>query len=503
MRIHVANYRTTLEGAYGLILTANSVEKLAVDLALAERARADIGRETVGAGLHYADPHIMLHLTGAPGGSQPNSVGRLAKHMLVKPQPRPAFILLVGFGWGDPNKTCIGDVLVATEIASINRRIEQEGTMYQAVRPVNRLPPASGFASRLQHPAQNFSIVPGPMASLEAFIANNELRDELLAQFPEVVGGEMEAYDFLPDCDQIPWAVIKGVSDHGGNDTDKEAQKLAAANAASLVLPLIRLLAADGHIAAPERSDMRRQGLESAITGKGMSISWRRDTRYLNDYLNDELWEPLLFRLDQYAGDDAQEGGMLEALTALILEIVQNSIRHGRSPSVEIDFNETKVVVSDQAEAFDLAKLQQSAKGGGDAWRALHESYLSQGYLTFDQKRKGGRNNYSFRFEKLSQELQIAKRQCSASIERGAIGALWQDSEVLSYPPKCETLHVDVKKVFLYSRRIDLATAIGSELEAGKKVFIECANADQAAYYQNRLAAHEGPQLRIYVKGRT
>lgn len=43
---------------------------------------------------------------------------------------------------------------------------------------------------------------------------------------------------------------------------------------------------------------------------------------------------------------------------------------------------------------------------------------------------------------------------------------------------------------------------LAAEIEAGKRIFVECAHAKQAAYYQNKLAAYDGPKLHIYVNGR-
>lgn len=502
MIIHVVNYRAELDGTYGLILTSNSKEKEAVDVALGHRKRGDVGRETLGASLHYADPNILLHLTGTAGGSKINSVGRLVRHMLSAPRPRPAFVFLVGFGWGNPEKTKIGDVMIATEVVAINRRTVSGGTTFQAERPANRLPPIAELASGLPVSTGLSSIVPGPMASLETFLADDAARDELLAQHPDVVGGEMEAYDFLHDCADIPWAVIKGVSDHGGDNPDKAKQSIAASNAASQILPLIDLLTAEGHIVAPAAKGARRQNLEAAIVGEAMSISWSGDLAKLNDYLNDELQETLLMRLQQYAGDQAGEAGLLDALAAFILELVQNSLRHGRSPSVAIDFHETKLVVSDQSPPFALDGLRASEKGGGEAWRALHDRYVEDGLLTIYQTPSDKGNIYSFQFRKLSAELRTAKDRCSATIEPGTIGSQRQHSEILTYADGCETLYVDARWILMYSRRIDLAGAIAIEIEAGKKIFVECGTAEQEAYYQDKLAAYEGPKLHIYVSDR-
>lgn len=502
MIIHVVNYRAELDGAYGLIVTSNSKERQAVDVALGRRARADIGRETRGASLHYADPNILLHLTGTAGGSKIDSVGRLVRHMIGAPRPRPAFLFLVGFGWGHPQKTKIGDVMIATEVVAINRRTVSGGTTFQAERPTNKLPPMVELAAALLAPNRSFAVLPGPMASLETFLAEDAARDELLAQYPDVIGGEMEAYDFLHDCADIPWAVIKGVSDHGGDAQDRLFQEIAAENAASQILPLIDLLTTEGHIVVPEAEGARRQNLETAIAGQAMSISWSGDLAKLNDYLNNEIQETLLLRLQQYAGDQAGEEDLLEALAAFSLELVQNSLRHGRSPSVAIDFHETKLVVSDQSPPFALDGLRHSNNGGGEAWRALHDPYVEGGYLTINHRSSDKGNIYSFQFETLSAELRNARSKCSATIEPGTIGNKRQHDEILSYADGCEKLFVDAKGILMYSRRIDLAAAIAAEIEAGKKIFVECAHAKQAAYYQNKLAAYEGPKLHIYVNGR-
>ncbi|WP_156360085.1 hypothetical protein [Sphingomonas sp. Leaf10] len=66
MNVHVVSYREVLDQAYGLVLTANSIEKRAVDAVLGKTAAAEVQRRCQGSKLGFVEPHILLHLTGVP-----------------------------------------------------------------------------------------------------------------------------------------------------------------------------------------------------------------------------------------------------------------------------------------------------------------------------------------------------------------------------------------------------------------------------------------------------
>lgn len=470
MNVHLINYSGVLSSAYGLVLTANAIEKAAVEKVLATKAKADLQRRTQGATLGFVDPHIVLHLTGRAGGTDEDAVGRLVRHMLTPPMPRPSFVVLVGFGWGSPSRTNVGDVMLADDVYMLNhRRATRDGSVYTRTTSRNVLRVPDGVSAALAANANGFMVHHGPLASLETHFASDLERDELLAQFPDLIGGEMEAYSFLPDCATVPWVVMKAVSDFGGYATDRVNQERAAANAAQLLPMLIRLLTRDGELPEAENDDAGRQSLIDGIIGDTLVVSMPNNPNRLNDYLNDDVG-PLLDRhLARYESDVGSGDGLRRSLTNLILESVQNALRHGGASRAEIAFFETKVVLHDDGGAFDLESLA-GEKGGALAWRQFKERYLDPGDTSINYKRsnKNGRNICEIKFETLSVELRAARDRCSVSIVPDVINS-WPAQGVFIYDPACEVIHVSVGDVRMFSRSLEIVRAIISELEKVKR----------------------------------
>lgn len=63
---------------------------------------------------------------------------------------------------------------------------------------------------------------PGPLLSGEKLIDDLEFKTDLFLEYPEAIGGEMEAAGVAGASDQIqtqtPWIVVKAVSDWGGRN---------------------------------------------------------------------------------------------------------------------------------------------------------------------------------------------------------------------------------------------------------------------------------------------
>ena len=503
MNVHFVSYREVLDQAYGLILTANSIEKRAVEAVLGDTVAADVQRRCQGSKLGFVEPHILLHLTGRAGGTDEDAVGRLVRHMFSAPMPCPSFVVLVGIGWGNPAEVAIGDVMLANEVYSLNyRRATPNGPSYvrSQSRNVLRMPPS--LPSMLAPNAHGGAVRYGPIASLETHFASDAERDALLDQYPDLIGGEMEAYGFLADCGHLPWVVLKGVSDFGGDLTDRASQEQAAANAAKLLPTLIRLLTHEVELPEPGHESPARQNLIEGIIGDTIVVTMPAKPELLNDYLNDDVGALLERRLARYGDDEASDDSLRRALTNFILEAMQNAFRHGRASTADISFYETKVVVSDDGAPFDLAQIQGD-NGGALAWRAFRDGHVVHGHASVSYKRneKSGRNLCTFKFETLSEELRAARERCTATIVPGMIRS-GRPTGVLVYDPACEIIHVSTAGIRMFSRNLEIVESIIAELGKGKKVYVECGNNEDADHYRDWLKDHIGERLRIYVGSR-
>lgn len=393
--------------------------------------------------------------------------------------------------------------MLADDVYLLNhRRVTRDGSVYTRTTSRNVLRVPEDVSAALAANANGFMVHHGPLASLETHFASDLDRDELLAQFPELIGGEMEAFSFLPDCTTVPWVVMKAVSDVGGYSTDRVNQERASANAAQLLPMLIRLLTRDGELPQIENDDAGRQSLIDGIIGDTLLVSMPNNPSRLNDYLNDDVGPLLERHLARYEDDVGSGDGLRRSLTNLILESVQNALRHGGASRAEIAFFETKVVLHDDGGAFDLESLA-GEKGGALAWQQFKARHLDSGHTSINFKRsnKDGRNIYTFKFETLSAELRAARDRCSVSIAPGVISS-GPVRGVFVYDPTCEVIHVSTGGVRMFSRSLEIVRAIIGELKNGKKVYVQCGTNDDAGMYRAWLGPHAGPRLRIYVGSR-
>ncbi|MGO4815843.1 hypothetical protein AB4156_40775, partial [Cupriavidus sp. 2MCAB6] len=231
-----------------------------------ERTVARVEHPHNGATLGRIGNRFCLHLTGEAGAQGDKSIGRLARYVTGSFLPKPVLVVIVGFAWGNPAKVAPGEVVISREVWAINRvRMTEQGEERLRTPRESPLGDLSDHVERLLERGLT-GVRAGILASCETYFSQDEARDRVLAQYPEVLGGEMEAYDFVADLG-VPWFLIKGISDDAGNGVKRDRQRSAAAAAAGLLLPLIVDLEAQGAIPPPAESrDAER--LTDAVIGQ-------------------------------------------------------------------------------------------------------------------------------------------------------------------------------------------------------------------------------------------
>src|SRR5262249_10299611 len=154
----------------------------------------------------------------------------------------PNHVVMVGIAFGiNPDKQHIGDILVSKQLQGYD--FQRVGTSNkgraQILQRGDKVTASTKILSRLRATTSRWDkckIEFGLMLSGEKLIDNVDFRDQLVDQFPEALGGEMEGSGLYVACTErhVNWVLIKGICDwaDGNKKTRKQArQKLAAENA--------------------------------------------------------------------------------------------------------------------------------------------------------------------------------------------------------------------------------------------------------------------------------
>lgn len=503
--IDIVTTRQALEGNYVLLLTTNSVERSAVEDVLGNASPAVIYTPTDGCRLARVGDRFVLHVTGTSRAQADRSVGRIVRKLLANRfMPRPVLVVLLGIAWGNPEKVAVGDLVLSTEVWAVNhRRITATETRHRLVQRRSPLPDLEGLLGGLGAPMAGdaFRLLTGPVASMETHYAGTKARNGLLAEYPAVLGGEMEAYDLVPDLGDLAWLLIKGISDDAGDAIDRTQQARTARRAAGLLPGLLDLLTSHEMIPA-HRNDNAAASLVEAMIGHAIRVSSPADGTS-NDYLNDVVGPQLLLKLGRYAADADVGGQLPRQLADVLLELSQNALRHGKATHATINFYETSVVIADNGRPFEVGDLDGSG-GGSLAWRRFEERFVQPGLVRVTRRDQKGANGniYGFKLAHISEKLRNAKQNCRIGISYGSLGEPNADVRSLQFDAQCEDLYFDVSTTLMTSRRLEIVSELLDILEMGKGVFLACHDQEEVLLYEQSLSRHAGPRLRIFVGSR-
>jgi nucleoside phosphorylase len=157
-------------------------------------------------------------------------------------QWKSAAVVLVGIAFGASRRKHLpGDVLIAQELAPYeHQKVGEQITFRNPVPPssavlVNRFRNALDW--RFERPDKSVCRAHvGLMLAGAKLVNNQEFKNELLRQFPNAIGGEMEGAGLwaASDRNRTEWVLAKAVCDWGDGRKHDEYQEMAAAAAVSL-----------------------------------------------------------------------------------------------------------------------------------------------------------------------------------------------------------------------------------------------------------------------------
>jgi nucleoside phosphorylase len=163
----------------------------------------------------------------------------------------PDFVIMVGICFGLRDQA-LGDILVSRQLNVFDhRKVSQDGEdgLIVEIRRGDIVPPSHVLLDRFRSVRASWDgarVHFGQILSSNTLVNSPVLRRKLIALEPEAIGGEMEGSGVYAASARrgTHWILVKGVADYG-MDKKKDAQELAASNAANFVVRMISMGALD------------------------------------------------------------------------------------------------------------------------------------------------------------------------------------------------------------------------------------------------------------------
>lgn len=487
-------YRDVLEGAYVCVVTTNSNERKAVLAQLDAHRKLVTADASNRAYLGVKNENLVVVLDGDGAFSGEGAVSRFVNDCLANERyPQPAVLVLCGICWGNPQSTQVGQVLVGSTLISANRAV---------VEPSGQLNIQSKtFESALPHEvisafAGEGVIAPAVMLSLEQLFTNTEVRDKYLARFSYAHGGEMEGFAIVPSCasKSIPWLVVKGVSDFGGNEFERAHQGTAAAAAAQLLAERLEVLPRG--VGFDEDKEEDRRQLMSVIRGHSFELKreFFTETPKLALQVGKAL-RGLEHVIDFYTASTTIDTRLSMQLARTVRELALNAFEHGNATSVRVSVDTGGVNIDDDGASFLLSDLKDAAQGRGGqlAWRILSRDQMEKNRLVVvSRPSKKWNNSVRFEIENSHPQLQQAKEKCRAVVDLG-------DEPAIYVHPECNDIYIDIRQVEMMTLALDTVDEFQPLLQAGKRLYVASGDPDIRESIERAFAEEIGSGQLIFL----
>jgi len=177
----------------------------------------------------------------AMGSEGPNAASHTARSALER--WKPSALILVGIAFGRSAEEHLpGDVLIAEQVVPYEKQRVGEPASFRAPVPPTGLTLINRFTNALgwTFARPDGSVVSrhyGCLLSGEKLIDDPDYKQELMDEFTEAIGGEMEAAGACAAAirGRVEWIAVKGVADWADGKKHDGYQEMAAAAAVSLV----------------------------------------------------------------------------------------------------------------------------------------------------------------------------------------------------------------------------------------------------------------------------
>jgi|GEM_PF-3244576 len=492
MKIDAIENFTALNDNYIMVLTSNSKEKQAINLLINNRQQIDMKTDTHGCCIGQINGFFVVHITGTSGISEILSIGRIALKIIGSESlPSPAFIVLFGICWGNPIYVDQGDTILSSTVCSLNSSVMTGDKVIYKDQYTDSKLKLTFLNKELSEISDKIKV--GPIASLETLFSSAQKRDELLQQYPSLYGGEMEAFGFISSIREVPWMIIKNVSDFADESFTRIGQVSAAASSSGLIPGIISVLVKN-ELLKLQFNLAPHILLINSLIGNTIKINktqFNSDT--LNDYLNDIIGPVVLYKLDNYCSGLEYQDNFSVSFCDLFLEISQNSFKHGMANKVEITFYNDCITVYDDGNDYDLHNLNGD-NGGSRSWTNIRKKFIDSDQVTYTYNKK----KHKFKLSKINEMLRDIKSKCTAIILPDKVNSGYLADHILDFNPECKAIYIDVSKILMTSRKMSITKDITKLIAIGKIIIISCRNNQQAEDYHYDLGP-DSENLRIII----
>lgn len=477
MKIKLDSFNDALNNNYILLITSNSKEKDAVNKILSPKTKVDLNLDCKGCYIGVISNQIVIHLSGTSGVASKDSISRIVIEFVSNNEfPNPKAVLMAGFCWGNPKRTNSGQTIISNTVYSLNSIV---------VTDLGRQFKEKIYQSKLMNEYLTADCKNGSLASLETLISGNEYRDDIINQFPTILGGEMEAFGYIPSLESrcIPWLIIKTISDFADNQFGQEIQEEAATNSAGLIPKLIDEIVKE---LEDDNSNEKLGHLKNILIGNTIFIKRTEfSEETLNDFLNDTIGPVVESKLQEYfyALDQTGDSTFVRFFCDAILEIIQNSFRHGKSSEFEVSFLSRVIILQDNGSDFELSQIE-GLRGGATAWRKINNRFIQKGFVRYTHTQP---NIYKFHLEHVKGFLANLREKCSIRISPGTIGAFNSRNQILEYDKSCTSVYLKDSYNRMSSRRQAIIEQVRTLLEKDIFVYLSVQNEHEAKEYQDAL----------------
>lgn len=404
-----------------LFVTSNDIEKSAIISSLEERGakmkRTAIGllsRLRVGVLAEYP----VCLLSAERGSHGKASVGMLLPDVLQALSPR--LVVLCGFCYANPARVDLHDVVVSNRVTSLVDFIAKDGALALRSQPTlssmindEQLSKLIGSISRKFQDAisargLSSKLVTGTVYSGEIFSEDEGFAETLFRADETAAGGDMEGQPVAAQCNQreIPWLFVKSPSDNGGGTGGTQnAQRFSATVAAIASRDLaLEFVHASGLSVSKELLTAIGESSPNPALDlfDGVAIQELRGTKSHAGKIGEFVTKCSMV--------SPYDDNFRLHLTAVLKEIAENSVRHGKANRVQLRGGGSKIALDSDGSFFNpLAEFpKMKASGGGQRELASFlEIYGPQGKALVDITWHADASLQSliFEFKRQSQDL--------------------------------------------------------------------------------------------------
>lgn len=493
MDIFLPAFYDVLNNNYILLASSNSKEKKAINDKLINKRECTLTHnQNNKCYIGMLENTFVIHLTGSSGISATDSISRLIIEYISNDKlPIPAFVIITGFCWGNPNHTDQGDILICNEIYSLNyTKVNDDADNYKKLVFKSKFQIEEDIVCSL-----NNQIKTGTMISSEKLYSSTEKRDEIIKKYPNIIGGEMEGFGCIPNFEKnfIPWLILKAVSDFGDNDYNMDMQDEMAQNAVNQIASIIQIIKDDNQIKLSLNNNF-----VNILTGDVLEVTIDNILGDdLNDYLNDIIGPIIEQKLEVYYVEKDKNNTFIRLFCDLILEVLQNAFKHACAEKVKVNFFQTKITIEEMGEGFTFHNLEElvDGRGGFNAWSNIQKEFIRTKKVSYSSNKK----KHEFKLDFLTTYLKDLIENCKVSIIKSSIGSSLSAKKVIKYNNTCKEVFVDDTNVRMSSRRLALAREVKELLDKGVKVYLLVDDEQNASMYRNVLSDNM-ENLKVVVK---